>query len=190
MIGLVDYGAGNLRSVCNALDHLGRKYKLGASPRDMDGTDAILLPGVGHFGQMMGRLEERGLVSWLRDRAAEGVPLLGICLGMQALFETSEEAPDLQGLGLLPGAVLRFSGVPRVPHMGWNDVQFRDGTCESFYFANSFYAPVGEWTSATAHYGRDFTAAIMRDNIAGFQFHPEKSGPPGLDLLNDWCRSC
>jgi imidazole glycerol phosphate synthase glutamine amidotransferase subunit len=190
MIAVVDYGAGNLRSVCNGLDAIGQTYRLANLPADLDGADGILLPGVGHFGQIMGSLRELHFEIRLKDEAVAGKPILGICLGMQSLFESSEEAPGVPGLGLIPGEVVRFADVPRIPHMGWNDVRFRDGGSEAFYFANSYYAPVGEWTTGVSEYGGEFSAAVANQNVCGFQFHPEKSGDAGLKLLKEWCEGC
>lgn len=190
MIAVVDYGAGNLRSVCNALEVLGQEYRLASTPSEIDGADAILLPGVGHFGQMMSALAERQLGARLVSEAEAGTPLLGICLGMQALFDSSEEAPGVRGLGLLPGAVRRFVDVPQVPHMGWNDVSFSGGEAGVFYFANSFYAPVGEYTTGVTDYGVRFSATVGLGNVSGVQFHPEKSGEAGLKLLSEWCKRC
>ena len=189
MIGVVDYGAGNLRSVCNALEVIERPYRLARSPGELDRVQGLLLPGVGHFGQMIQTLGDLGFIERIRADAASGMPLIGICLGMQALFESSEEAPGVAGLALLPGEVVRFTDVPRVPHMGWNDVVF-SGSRGVFYFANSFYAPISDWTIGTSEYGLEFSAAVQRDNISGVQFHPEKSGQAGLNLLNEWCSTC
>jgi len=190
LIAVVDYGAGNLHSVCNALDLFGTEYKIAKLPADMAGADGILLPGVGHFGQMLHSLGESQMTERLVAEAAEGAPLLGICLGMQALFESSEEAPDVRGLGLLTGQIKRFAGVPKVPHMGWNDVVLKSGGNVVVYFANSFYAPVGFFTTGICEYGVPFSAMVKRANVAGVQFHPEKSGEAGLELLWEWCRSC
>jgi imidazole glycerol-phosphate synthase subunit HisH len=189
MIAIVDYGAGNLRSVCNALHVLNQTYKLAREPADLDGVKGVLLPGVGHFGQLMSALEQLGFTSRLKAEAEGGTPLMGICLGMQALLESSEEALGVGGLGLLPGKVVKFTDVPRVPHMGWNEVVF-NGSSEVFYFANSYYAPVGDWTTGVCKYGREFSAAVQRDNVSGVQFHPEKSGDAGLRLLYEWCSAC
>jgi glutamine amidotransferase len=189
VIAVVDYGAGNLRSVCNALDVIGQPYRIATEPTHFSGARGILLPGVGHFAQMMRGLHELGVTSRLQAEASEGTPLLGICLGMQAMFEWSEEAPGVRGLGLFSGAIKRFENVPRVPHMGWNDVEML-GTTRAFYFANSYYAPVGEWTIGTCEYGTPFSAIVSRKNIGGVQFHPEKSGEVGLKLLLEWCLSC
>lgn len=184
MIAVIDYGAGNLRSVANALDVLGAKYSLARKPEELDGAKAILLPGVGHFGQMIGALEAAGLIEPLRDRLKAGTPYLGICLGMHALYDGSEEAPDAMGLGLLKGRVLRFPPGEKVPHMGWTAVQ---PSKDRYYFAHSYYLPAdAEGVSATAHHGLPFGAIIRKDNLYGVQFHPEKSSTAGLELLRTW----
>jgi imidazole glycerol-phosphate synthase subunit HisH len=190
LIAVVDYGAGNLRSVCNALDLLGQSYALVEDPSQLKGTSGIILPGVGHFRQMMEALLYSGLALELQLQAKAGTPLFGICLGMQVLFESSEEAAGIRGLGLLPGEIKRFHNVPRVPHMGWNDVRFDAGSSENFYFANSFYAPVSEWTTGVCEYGVPFSATVRRGNVSGVQFHPEKSGEAGRRLLGQWCEAC
>src|SRR5579862_4207479 len=120
LIAVVDYGAGNLHSVCNALDTFGQDFRVSRSPRDLDGAKGVLLPGVGHFGQMLESLAAMNMIQALLTAAERGTPLMGICLGMQALYDSSEEAPGVAGLGLIPGEVKRFVDVPRVPHMGWN----------------------------------------------------------------------
>lgn len=190
MIAVVDYGAGNLRSVCNALDTLGETYSLASEPLELEGAGGILLPGVGHFGQMMGELRSRGLDDRIRAAAGNGIPLLGICLGMQALFDSSAEAPGVKGLGLMRGESERFGGGLRVPHMGWNEVRFLDVRAADFYFANSYFVPSGEFTEGVCDYGGEFSAVVRRGNVLGVQFHPEKSHQAGLDLLEAWCASC
>lgn len=191
MIAVLDYGAGNLRSVQNALDAVGANYEL---VHDADGLargEKIILPGVGHFGQMMRALDQLGLREKLQERIGAGVPYFGICLGLQALFERSAEAPEAAGLGLFAGAVERFSADARVPHMGWNTLALvrpsrlleRLASDTYLYFANSYYVPVCETTSATCDYVTPFTAVLESENIIGVQFHPEKSGPAGLRLL-------
>jgi imidazole glycerol phosphate synthase glutamine amidotransferase subunit len=190
MITIIDYGAGNLRSVCNALERLGHDYHIATQPTQLVGADRVLLPGVGHFGQMMQALDDLSLRAPLIDAASAGVAVFGICLGMQVLYEASEEAPGTPGLGLLPGEVKRFANVARIPHMGWNDVAFADGSSDSFYFANSFYASVDRFTTGVAAYGLEFTAQVEKGSVSGVQFHPEKSGEPGLRLLDRWCRGC
>jgi imidazole glycerol phosphate synthase glutamine amidotransferase subunit len=188
MIAVIDYGAGNLYSVTNALDLFGSEYRLARLPENVAEASAILLPGVGHFGQMMEALGRLGLIETLRERLAAGTPYMGICLGMHALYESSEEAPGVAGLGLLPGRVLRFGPGEKVPHMGWSEVQPGG---RSYYFAHSYYVPAdAAGSAATAHHGMDFTAMVRRDNLFGTQFHPEKSGAAGVTLLKEWVNSC
>ena len=188
MISVIDYGAGNLRSVCNALSVLGAEFLVTNEPSGLEQGSAILLPGVGHFGQMIEALDAAGLTPELRRRLEGGTPYLGICLGLQALFETSEEAPEARGLGLLPGAVRRFPPGEKVPHMGWSAVEPGG---RMYYFAHSYYVPAGaEGCAATACHGLHFTAILRRVNLSGSQFHPEKSGPAGLDFLREWIEQC
>jgi imidazole glycerol phosphate synthase glutamine amidotransferase subunit len=194
MIAIVDYGAGNLRSVENALAEIGAGYVLVESSEGLRGAEKIILPGVGHFGQMMRALEAKGLRDALIDRIRTGVPFLGICLGLQALFESSEEAPDARGLGLLEGTIRRFPSSGRVPHMGWNEIQSRNGSRllknlgakPYLYFAHSYYAPVCSTTSATCNYAVEYTAVLESRNVFGVQFHPEKSGPLGLAVVRNF----
>jgi imidazole glycerol phosphate synthase glutamine amidotransferase subunit len=139
---------------------------------------------------MLRSLADLQLDTRLQAEATEGTPILGICLGMQSLFESSEEAPGVRGLGLFSGQIVRFRDVPRVPHIGWNDVRFKDHSSGDFYFANSFYAPLSEFTTGICEYGVEFSAAVRNKNVAGIQFHPEKSGEAGLKILLEWCLSC
>ena len=185
MIAVIDYGAGNLRSVANALTVLGAPFFVTSQPAGLERASAILLPGVGHFGQMMQALDAAGVTAPLRVRLEAGTPYLGICLGLQALFEGSEEAPGIAGLGLLRGAVRRFPSGLRVPHMGWTAV--RPGE-RMYYFAHSYYVPEIEGAAGLAEHGLPFTAVLQRGNLAGSQFHPEKSGPAGLAFLRAWVR--
>jgi glutamine amidotransferase len=191
MIALLDYGAGNLRSVQNALDQIGASYEVVRDAAGLNRSSRIILPGVGHYGQMMRALHELDVREALRKCLVGGVPFLGICLGLQALFERSTEAPGAAGLGLFPGSVERFPAGARVPHMGWNNVTVDpsshlfdfSSTEPYFYFAHSYFVPVCEGTTATCVYGQPFVAVFECDNIFGMQFHPEKSGPAGLALL-------
>jgi imidazole glycerol phosphate synthase glutamine amidotransferase subunit len=185
MIAVIDYGAGNLYSVTNALDLFGTEYHLAQEPRDLVDASTILLPGVGHFGQMMEALSARGLIQPLHEKLSANISYMGICLGMQALYESSDEAPGLPGLGILKGRVLHFPPGEKTPHMGWSKVADR-----SYYFAHSYYLPAdAEGSAATAHHGIDFTAIVRSGNLYGTQFHPEKSGEAGLALLKEWaCR--
>jgi len=197
VISVIDYGAGNLRSVENALQAAGADYELAKDATALRRGDKIILPGVGHFGQMMRALEGRDLRQPLLDRIASGVPFLGVCLGLQALFESSEEAPGERGLAIFPGTVRRFDADRRVPHMGWNSLRrvrespILEGAGEEpfVYFANSYYAPVIAATSACCEYGTPFSAVIERENIAAVQFHPEKSGAAGLRIFRNFACS-
>jgi imidazole glycerol phosphate synthase glutamine amidotransferase subunit len=183
-LAILDYGAGNLRSVQNTLDEIGAEYQV---VNKLVPADKIILPGVGHFGQMMRALapQREAIVSAIRS----GTPFLGICLGLQALFECSEEADDLTGFGLFPGSVKRFPLEVRCPQMGWNTLQrvkqSRLVDREPYvYFANSYYCPVSEATAATTTYsGVTFTSVLEHGNVYGVQFHPEKSGPAGMEIV-------
>jgi imidazole glycerol phosphate synthase glutamine amidotransferase subunit len=191
LIAILDYGAGNLRSVQNALEHIGAPYEVVRDAGGLKRSSKIILPGVGHFGQMMRALDRADVRGTLQERLAAGTPFLGICLGLQALFEQSAEAPEAAGLGIFPGRVERFAAPARVPHMGWSNVTpapafrlFGDVAASPFfYFAHSYFVPVCEGTAAVCDYTAPFTAAFERDNIFGVQFHPEKSGAPGLDVI-------
>lgn len=188
MIAVLDYGAGNLRSVQNSLDAIGVGYELVRDAKGLRRAGKIMLPGVGHFGQMMYALDELEVRQTLRECAAEGVPLIGICLGLQALFERSAESPGAVGLGILAGSIERFTDTLRVPHMGWNTITPSAtsrllSASAHYYFANSFYAPVVDSTSATCSYSCEFSAAVEDANVFGVQFHPEKSGAAGLEVL-------
>jgi imidazole glycerol phosphate synthase glutamine amidotransferase subunit len=194
MIAILDYGAGNLRSVQNTLEEIGAEFTLVRDAHSVRAARKLILPGVGHFGQMMRALAQLDLLGALKDRIAEGAPFLGICLGMQALFEWSEEAPELPGLGIFPGVVRRFPAHARVPHMGWNELETRGpaslfrglGASPYVYFAHSYYAPPGDYASALCEYDVGFTAALESGNVYGVQFHPEKSGPTGLHVVKNF----
>jgi imidazole glycerol phosphate synthase glutamine amidotransferase subunit len=194
MIAIFDYGAGNLQSVKNTLGELGCEYTLVRDSEGLRNATKILLPGVGHFGQMMRALDELDVRATLLERIRAGVPFLGICLGMQALFEASEEAPEVRGLGLYPGTVQRFPLGARVPHMGWNQLEARAGAHllrgiaprSYVYFAHSYYVPVVAQAAAVCTYGLRYTAALEDGNVAGVQFHPEKSGAIGLRIVRNF----
>ena len=194
MISILDYGAGNLRSVQNTLGAIGAEYELVRDSEGLKRATKIILPGVGHFGQMMRALDDLGVRDALFDRIQDGVPFLGICLGLQALFTCSEEAPGEHGLGILKGNVQRFRGDVRIPHMGWNQLQprrpsrlLRDtGEAPYVYFAHSFYVPVVPEASAICDYSVPYTAVIEHGNMFGVQFHPEKSGPMGLRIVKNF----
>ena len=194
MITILDYGAGNLRSVQNTLAEIGAEHQLVHDSEGLRRAAKIILPGVGHFGQMMRALDRMQVREALLERIHAGVPFLGICLGLQGLFQTSEEAPDERGLGLFPGEIRRFPAGSRVPHMGWNEIQPRNGARllrnvpqhPYLYFAHSYYAPVIDATAATCEYSVEYTAVLEANNVFGVQFHPEKSGPIGLDVVRNF----
>ena len=194
MIAILDYDAGNLTSVKKAVDYLGYPCVVTSDPGEVERADQILLPGVGHFSATA-NLEARGLSTAVRNAIARGIPLLGICLGMQWMFEGSEEAPDVIGLSLLRGRCQRFADRVKVPHVGWNQLQlggsgrlFQGVSSGTFmYFTHSYWAPVVGSTTAQCKYGSTFSAAIERGNVFGVQFHPEKSGDPGLTVLRNFC---
>lgn len=194
MIAIFDYGAGNLRSVQNTLGELECEYILVRDAAGLNAATKIILPGVGHFGQMMRALDALQVRKTLLARIGAGVPFLGICLGMQALFERSDEAPEVRGLGLYPGTVKRFGEDARVPHMGWNELAVRaDSRLVSnlsprpyVYFAHSYYVPEDPRAAATCTYELTYTAALESGNVYGVQFHPEKSGSTGLRIVRNF----
>ncbi len=200
MLVVIDYGAGNLRSVLHALNHLGvESIRIARAPHDLRGADKLILPGVGAFGAGMQQLREQGLVQPIKDAVLTGTPYLGICLGMQFLFDFSDEMGTHEGLGLLPGHVTRFPDLPnlKVPHMGWNQLQpqradvplLKNIPAGSYaYFVHSYYCVPANPDDAIlcVDYGIPFTAGVQRDNIMGVQFHPEKSHKTGLQILTNF----
>jgi imidazole glycerol-phosphate synthase subunit HisH len=195
MIAVVDYRAGNLTSVKKALDHLRVDAIVTRDPHVVAYAEKIILPGVGHFSATA-ILEETGLRTAILRRIEQGVPFLGVCVGMQWMFESSAEAPATQGLGLFSGACARFPASVKSPHVGWNSLSCGDGSrllrgihSGSFvYFTHSYSAPVVKATVARCEYGGEFSAAVEQDNLFGVQFHPEKSGALGMKLLDNFCR--
>jgi imidazole glycerol-phosphate synthase subunit HisH len=194
MISIFDYGAGNLRSVQNTLGAIGAEYELVRDSEGLRRATKIILPGVGHFGQMMRSLDELGVRGALLERIKAGVPFLGICLGLQALFASSDEAPEERGLGLFEGCVRRFQGDARIPHMGWDQLDRRrasvllhdTGEHPYVYFAHSYYVPLVEQAAASCDYTVPYTAVLEHQNICGVQFHPEKSGAIGLRIVRNF----
>jgi len=191
---IVDYGAGNLRSVQNTLDELGAEYRVTNKPAEVRVSEKIILPGVGHFGQMMRAIDDLGLREPILEKIRTGVPFLGICIGLQCLFDASEESPGSRGLGVFTGSVKRFVGDARIPHMGWNSLDpmkpcrlLQGLGSEAFtYFAHSYYAPLIDATAAACTYIHPYTAIIEQNNIHAVQFHPEKSGPVGLRVVDNF----
>jgi glutamine amidotransferase len=194
-IGIADYGIGNLGSVTKAFRRAGAEVQLTGDPQVLLRADALVLPGDGAFAATMAEVERRGLVPVLREAVAAGKPLLGICIGMQLLFEESEEHGLHRGLGLLPGRVRRFEGELPVPHMGWNALHRRrahplvdavpDGSY--VYFVHSYYCDApAEVVLASSNYGHEFAAVVGRGSVLGVQFHPEKSQEVGLRMVESF----
>jgi len=201
-VAVIDYGSGNLRSVEKALQHAGAEVVHCDSPEAMESCAAVVLPGVGSFGDCARSLQERGLTKALRAWLSAGRPYLGICLGYQILFEGSDESPDVAGLGHWRGRVVRFPAQPglKVPHMGWNNLQRKaseplfDGVPDPayVYFVHSYY-PLPEdagLVTATSTHGVEFAAAARAGRVRGVQFHPEKSQATGLRMLENFVREC
>lgn len=195
MIGIIDYGAGNIRSVGNALKRLGVDFFVSNDVRELKPATKLILPGVGEARMAMESLNRTGLIEWLKDVR---VPFLGICLGMQLLFEESAER-GTACFGILPGKILRFNPTQlKVPHMGWNQVTMQSGNPlfanlrqnAFFYFVHSYYAPQLPETIGVTEYGALFSSAVQKDNFYGVQFHPEKSGAEGLHLLRNFVERC
>ncbi len=200
MIAIIDYGVGNLFSLCSSFRSIGADICVTGDEAEIRKADKLILPGVGAFRDAAKKLRERGLDKVIIEQAQQGKPLLGICLGMQMLFTKSYEYGEHEGLGLLKGEVVGMQGtIPeslKIPHIGWNALHFEkdnplfkyinDGDC--VYFVHSFYATGCEDSLiATAEYGKKLTAAVSKDNIFGCQFHPEKSGEVGLNILKAFC---
>ena len=200
MIAVIDYGVGNLFSLCSSLRYIGADTVVTADPAQIRAADKIILPGVGAFGDAADKLHASGLNAVVKEEAAAGKEILGIGLGMQLLFEKSYEYGEHAGLGLLKGRVIDMNGqIPEnlmIPHIGWNGLIFKrrhkllrylqEGDC--VYFVHSFFAEDCEDSLvATAEYGRELTAIVAKDNVMGCQFHPEKSGEVGLNILRAFC---
>lgn len=199
MLVVIDSGVANLRSVVNALRHLGAEPHIARTPDDLEAATRLILPGVGAFEAGMAKLREGGYVGPIQAAVARSIPLLGICLGMQMLFDASEEMGQHDGLGLIPGRVVRFPvGGPKVPHMGWNQLEHMPHRSDSpllhgipaggyAYFVHSYYADTPpDYTLSCCNYGLDFPAVVGRGNVYGAQFHPEKSQRTGLQLLTNF----
>lgn len=201
MIAILDYEAGNLGSVTNAFRYLDISARVVTEPSGIQGCQAIVLPGVGSFGDCLQKLRARGFEGPVRDWIAAGKPFLGICVGLQALFEGSEESPGVPGLGLLPGTIRRFEATSelKVPQIGWNQIRQQRRDCPLFqnladeafvYFVHSYYAEAsGEAVAGVTRYGTDYASVLWRDNLMAVQFHPEKSQKVGLIMLQnfaDW----
>lgn len=200
MIAVIDYSVGNLFSLCSSLKSIGADVLVTSDAEKIRSADKIILPGVGAFADAAAKLEDSGLADTVKERGAAGVDIMGICLGMQLLFDVSYEYGEHKGLGLLGGSIVPIKGaVPseyKIPHIGWNALHFckesdlfkyiKENDC--VYFVHSYYADgCDDSLIATAEYGRELTAAVQKDNIMGCQFHPEKSGNVGLNILRAFC---
>jgi len=209
MIVIVDYGMGNLKSVENSALFLGKKVKVSSSSAIIKKAKRIIFPGVGHFHRAVKELKKRKLFDLLKKRIGEGVPFLGICLGMQLLLEKSQEAPGVKGLGIINGEVKKFTGKKLIiPHMGWNRIEIKDEGLRMkeeggrlfrgiknnsyFYFAHSYYCKPrnSKVVLAATSYGSKFASALHKDNIWAVQFHPEKSQKLGLKVFNNFLKIC
>ena len=199
MIAIIDYGAGNLRSVKKAFNHLERESMIAVKAKDLKKADSVVLPGVGAFGSAISKLKETGFYEATLHWISEGKPFLGICLGMQMLFEESMESKETRGLGIFKGKCPRFKK-GKVPQMGWNQINtLKDSPLLKgipdktfFYFLHGYYVKTEDEkiVTATTDYFIDYTSMIEKDNIYGVQFHPEKSGKMGLKMLNNWVGVC
>ena len=208
MIAVIDYGAGNLRNVCKALEHVGASIVLTDDVRELERADKVVLPGVGAFADCQMGLKSRGLFEPTRALALAGKPLLGICVGMQLLFDIGLEMGEWEGLGLIPGRIKRFAFTPhstlntqhlKVPHIGWNQLNVTQPNHPLMtnvpeggyaYFVHSYHPEVDDPSTvlATTEYGYDFPAVVARDNVWGIQFHPEKSQDVGLQMLKNFAQ--
>lgn len=198
MIAIIDYDAGNLKSVEKALASLGEKPVITREKEIILSAEKVILPGVGSFGDAMGKLHQYGLVEVIHQVVSKGTPFLGICLGLQLFFESSEESDGVKGLSLLPGRIVKFPGTLglKVPHMGWNQLKINPGaklfkgiqTGAYVYFVHSYYLEAGEKTdlAASCEYGTEFGASVERGNLFACQFHPEKSSDTGLTILKNF----
>ena len=199
MIAIIDYDAGNMKSVEKALQAMGQENTVTSDPDTILSADRVILPGVGAFGAAMASIRERGLEEVIRKVCARGTPFLGICLGLQLMFEESEEDPGVRGLGLLPGKIRRIPDAPglKIPHMGWNSLQVTPGSRlmagleeEPFvYFVHSYYLHADDPSDVAAKtfYSCEIHAAVEHENIFACQFHPEKSSETGLHILKNFC---
>ena len=198
MTAIIDYGAGNLMSVKKALDFIGAENIITSDPGEIEAADSVILPGVGSFGDAMRSMNERGLIESVKKAALSGKPFLGICLGLQLLFEKSDESLGSDGLGLLSGdiSLIPKNNGLKVPHIGWNSVEIRENSRlfenipqgSYFYFVHSYYLNGAELSdvAATAEYGVKIQCAVERENLFATQFHPEKSGAAGLQILKNF----
>lgn len=191
MITIIDYEAGNLKSICNMLDFLGEDYQISSNPKEIELAERIIFPGQGHFAQAMKNLENKNLVAPIKKAIENNAKFLGICLGLQVLFEKSEEAPDVKGLGIIKGEVKKFKE-GKIPQIGWNNIQTTSNNSylkdSYFYFVNSYYVVPDDENviSSICSYKIDFAASIEYKNLTALQFHPEKSSSAGIEFFKKW----
>ena len=200
MIAIIDYGAGNLQSVVKAMNYIGCKCEITKDINTILNADGAILPGVGSFEDAMNCMTSCSADKAVKEFVATGKPFLGICLGLQLLFPASEESPNAQGLSLLEGTVTKIpnnNGTLKIPHMGWNSLNIKknDGLFKGIegnpyvYFVHSYFAEISDATASSSDYGIEFTAAVSDGNVYGCQFHPEKSGDVGLNILRGFCEA-
>lgn len=193
MITIIDYEAGNLKSICNILDSLGQEYEISSNPEQIAAAKRIIFPGQGHFAQAMQNLKNKNLIEPIKAAIANDAKFLGICLGLQVLFESSEEAPGIDGLGIIKGEVKKFTQ-GKIPQIGWNKIKTTENNSyledDYFYFVNSYYVVPQDKRviSSTADYHIDFCASIEYKNITAVQFHPEKSSQAGINFFKKWLK--
>lgn len=204
MIGIIDYGVGNLFSLRSSFEAIGEEVFVSGDKEELEKADGLILPGVGAFEDAIAKLRENRLDEFVKEQAEKGKPLMGICLGMQLLFEKSYEYGEHEGLALLKGQVVPMLGtIPeelKIPHIGWNALHIAKKDCPLFedlstddcvYFVHSYYAEnCNDSLAATTEYGKELTAAVCKDNVYGCQFHPEKSGSVGMKILRSFCKLC
>lgn len=194
MITIIDYEAGNLKSICNMLDYVDEKYSISSDAKEIENAEKIIFPGQGHFAQAMGNLERKGLVDPIKTAVANNAKFLGICLGLQVLFDKSEEAPEISGLGIIKGEVKKFTS-GKIPQIGWNKIKTMQNNSylqdDYFYFVNSYYVIPEDRNviSSICNYQIDFAASIECNNLTALQFHPEKSSQAGVNFFKNWTKA-
>lgn len=194
MITIIDYEAGNLKSICNMLDFLNEEYRISSDPLEIENSKRIIFPGQGHFAQAMENLQRKNLVTPIKNAIKNNAQFLGICLGLQVLFEKSEEAPGVEGLGIIKGEVKKFTQ-GKIPQIGWNKISTTENNSyleeDYFYFVNSYYVipKEAEVVASTCNYGIEFVSSIQHKNLTAVQFHPEKSSEAGIKFFQKWVKA-
>lgn len=194
MITIIDYEAGNLKSITNMLDFLDEKYVISSNPKEIETAEMIIFPGQGHFAQAMKNLENKGLIEPIKKAVENNAKFLGICVGMQVLFDNSEEAPGVEGLGIIKGEVKKFTQ-GKIPQIGWNQIKTTSNNTyledDYFYFVNSYYVEPQDKSviSSVCNYHIDFCASIQYKNLTALQFHPEKSSEAGIKFFKKWLKN-